>query len=479
MMKLREVLLPILIGIATIGSLGMFLWEWPTSPLHKGIAWHQLRTGSFASVENGQHALTLLYGEAPNQTALQKKSLGLTITETIVETKEVALPFTVETSTDPTFPAEWEYTFPAGHDGFAEVEVREVQVNGKITAYYDHSTRILTPPLHEKRFIGEKVHAELTKQLTDNWNSLKTALSKKQQNTAETYLLATDFGTLASIFKISDLAYRLEHTASVSLALGGESEFLIQVGTVTLQQKNCTTKATIPLYYLKDQQQYRLGNVLTALQSLCAKPKPTSGVLSCKNCWLAPVSKKFALPSTYIPYVVATGVTGGGYVTPDTRTALQKLFADAKANGISVMRVSSSYRSYTTQQSLFNSYVNNERKKGLTYEQAVVKANTYSAKPGHSEHQLGTTVDIMGCNYPCNFYDSKNTPVYTYLHNNAHKFGFIISYPNGSEPYTGYTYEPWHIRYIGVTRAQELYNRGYLTKTGYYLQQYLSEKGEY
>jgi LAS superfamily LD-carboxypeptidase LdcB len=182
--------------------------------------------------------------------------------------------------------------------------------------------------------------------------------------------------------------------------------------------------------------------------------------------------------STYAPTVYATGLYGGGYVTSDTKAAIIKLFADAKTKGISP-RISSSYRSYQTQQSLFNAYVKNEMSDGLTEAQAIIKANTYSARPGQSEHQLGTTLDVVGCPTACSFHDSRNTPVYDYLRANAHKFGFAISYPNGSQNYTGYIYEPWHIRFIGATRATELYNKKYLSKTGYYLYHYLIEKQEY
>jgi D-alanyl-D-alanine carboxypeptidase len=108
--------------------------------------------------------------------------------------------------------------------------------------------------------------------------------------------------------------------------------------------------------------------------------------------------------------------------------------------------------------------------------EAEIKANRVSAKPGHSEHQLGTTVDLK-CN-GCGDFDnsSGNLAMYKFLEENAYKFGFAISYANGTEQYTGYKNEPWHIRYLGESLANEFNNTGYLKQNGNYLAKFLLQK---
>ena len=85
----------------------------------------------------------------------------------------------------------------------------------------------------------------------------------------------------------------------------------------------------------------------------------------------------------------------------------------------------------------------------------MVAADTYSARAGHSEHQTGLAFDVgkIDDNYG-------NTKEGVWLKNNAHIYGFIIRYPKGKEHITGYKYEPWHIRYLGVDIATKVYNKG-------------------
>ena len=81
----------------------------------------------------------------------------------------------------------------------------------------------------------------------------------------------------------------------------------------------------------------------------------------------------------------------------------------------------------------------------------------YSAKPGHSEHQLGLAVDLNLANSKAHFEDSKE---YAWLKANSYKFGFIERYPKGKEFITGYGFEPWHYRYLGVELATNVYIDG-------------------
>ena len=146
------------------------------------------------------------------------------------------------------------------------------------------------------------------------------------------------------------------------------------------------------------------------------------------------VNKTYTLPSSY-----------GNGLTNATIEAFNKMQAAAKVDGLNIY-ISSGFRSYSYQKNLYNSYVNRD---------GVVAADTYSARAGHSEHQSGLAFDVNTIN------DSfANTEEGKWLNDNCYKYGFILRYPNGKSDETGYQYEPWHFRYVGVELAEKLYNNG-------------------
>lgn len=159
------------------------------------------------------------------------------------------------------------------------------------------------------------------------------------------------------------------------------------------------------------------------------------------------VDKENSIPADYEPNdlvsVSQAGFSGNYLVREIIIEDLSKMREDAQAAGI-ILSIVSAYRSYLTQVETFNYWVNLEKQNGLSQTDAEAKANTYSARPGHSEHQLGTTIDFNEIND--NF---GNTPAGLWLANNAYKYGFKMSYPEGKEDETGYKYEPWHFRYVG------------------------------
>lgn len=137
-----------------------------------------------------------------------------------------------------------------------------------------------------------------------------------------------------------------------------------------------------------------------------------------------------------------------------TADALTKLFAAAAADGAPMM-VSSGYRPYTYQVTLYNGYVK-------TQGQAV--ADTQSARPGYSEHQTGLAVDVEPKDQTCDVDECfADTPAGKWVAANAYKYGFVIRYPKGDDAITGYTYEPWHLRYVGVDLATEMHTEGVST----------------
>lgn len=171
------------------------------------------------------------------------------------------------------------------------------------------------------------------------------------------------------------------------------------------------------------------------------------------------VNKQNKLPDSYNPNdLVYTDIPFISGTTDEKRkmrhaaaSAINQLFADAKAQGISLLGVSA-YRSHATQTTLFNYYVNRDG-----YE----KARTYSALPGTSEHETGLSIDVTGGDGKCAAENCfGGTPEAIWLEQHAEEYGFIIRYPQGKESITGYQYEPWHLRYVGKEIALEIMNKG-------------------
>ncbi|MGZ7445598.1 D-alanyl-D-alanine carboxypeptidase family protein [Paenibacillus sp. TH7-28] len=178
------------------------------------------------------------------------------------------------------------------------------------------------------------------------------------------------------------------------------------------------------------------------------------------------INKQFALPDDYEPKDL---------VYPDVRftfkekiekrmmrkeaaEALEELFSGAEKDGIYLAGVSA-YRSHSTQTALFNRYVKKDGEE---------KAKTYSAVPGHSEHETGLAIDVSGSDGKCAaescFGDTKEA---AWLADHVAEYGFIIRYPEGKEDITGYKYEPWHLRYVGKEIAADIAERG-ITLEEYY-----------
>ena len=161
------------------------------------------------------------------------------------------------------------------------------------------------------------------------------------------------------------------------------------------------------------------------------------------------VNKNNKLPAIYIPDDLEKLPNDVSYDNKFLRKkaaiAFIKLSRDASLLGYKIIAVST-YRSYEYQKSLFDSYV---LEKGLKY------ALYCSAKAGHSEHQTGLAVDVMGENLDYNLFEE--TKEFIFMKDNAHKYGFILRYPKFKKHITGFKYEPWHYRYVGKKLATYLY----------------------
>lgn len=161
------------------------------------------------------------------------------------------------------------------------------------------------------------------------------------------------------------------------------------------------------------------------------------------------VNKTYSLPSDYAP----------GGLTAETKAAFNKLIQGAAADGLNIYLISG-YRSYEKQQKTYLGWCN-------TY--GTKEADRISARPGFSEHQLGTAIDVNSLEE-----SFENTAEGKWLAEHCWEYGFIIRYPKGKESYTGYSYEPWHIRYLGdVEFAKEV------TESGLSLEEYFGIDSKY
>ena len=120
--------------------------------------------------------------------------------------------------------------------------------------------------------------------------------------------------------------------------------------------------------------------------------------------------------------------------------------AKAAENANLKLVISSSYRSYQYQENLYNNYV---------IQDGEEIANTYSAKPGFSEHQTGLAIDLS--NGKTSYTDFENTKEFKWMQENAYKYGFILRFPEDKVNVTGYQYEPWHYRYLGIKIASYIH----------------------
>ena len=161
------------------------------------------------------------------------------------------------------------------------------------------------------------------------------------------------------------------------------------------------------------------------------------------------VNKHSGLSPSYVPGLEELGNRyGSGSLRPEAARAFRAMADGARLSGVTLRSVSA-YRSYETQNSLYNNYL---RKYG---NQAYV--DRFSARPGFSEHQTGLALDINVSSFKYNF---ENTPAFAWLKAHCAEYGFIIRYNQGKEDITGYHFEPWHYRYVGVEAAGVCMSQG-------------------
>ena len=157
------------------------------------------------------------------------------------------------------------------------------------------------------------------------------------------------------------------------------------------------------------------------------------------------VNKHYYLPEDYVPENLES--ISRNYALSNMRMvkvakeAFEEMAESAKQENLNVVAMST-YRSYNYQINLYNRYVKEDGKE---------KADTYSGRPGHSEHQSGLAVDVY--NKKEDYTNFERTKEFTWMQEHAHEYGFILRFPKDKENETGYQYESWHYRYVGKNAA--------------------------
>lgn len=161
------------------------------------------------------------------------------------------------------------------------------------------------------------------------------------------------------------------------------------------------------------------------------------------------VNKFYKLENDYVPSTLVKIDKKYGYERMIDKTvynAFIDMYNDIEKEGMALF-VTSPYRSYNYQQKLYNNYVTTNGQK---------MADSFSAKPGYSEHQTGFAVDLASKNSM--YTKFQNTKEYQWMLNNCYKYGFILRYPKDKEKQTGYMFEAWHYRYVGKKVAKYIHD---------------------
>lgn len=174
------------------------------------------------------------------------------------------------------------------------------------------------------------------------------------------------------------------------------------------------------------------------------------------------VNKYNYLPANYIPDnledIDLQYARSGMKLVNYAKEAFEKMAKDAKEDGLNIIAMSS-YRSYDYQVNLYNRYKEQD---------GIEQADTYSARPGYSEHQTALAVDVY--NGKVDYTSFEETKEFNWMQENAYKYGFILRFPKDKVRETGYQYEAWHYRYVGIDIATNIHNNNIC------LEEYMAKK---
>ncbi len=303
-----------------------------------------------------------------------------------------------------------------------------VQIDGNIIEHKSKSSNIreiideLNITLNEE----DKINYSIDSKIRNNQEIIINRVCKKEEEVIE----KIDFNESV----VKDYKVAVGEKRVISEGVQGENK---KIYTVTYEDGKEVSRVLKEEIIVKEPQDKIIGEGIFDENSLtvCVNQKRT-------------LSSSYKPKDLVLPNVRAMNSKSSLYMREAAR-ALENLFDAAEEEGL-YLYATSGYRSYSTQKSIYNPY------------------SGYSAPPGASEHQLGLAMDITLAEYGSRLYvkfgQSKEG---IWVKENAHKYGFIVRYLEGKEDITGYKYEPWHIRYLGIELATELFEKG-ITLEEYY-----------
>lgn len=229
----------------------------------------------------------------------------------------------------------------------------------------------------------------------------------------------------------------------------------IPIGQILVSTNQCNDQGLIAVNYNALTSNYTFVNPTETINQFCSNKTlhtEATTYVTChiQSCLTISLDKQTSLADSYAPEDLQTIAPFLDIkLIPEAAAAFKDLNQAALNLGFTI-QINSAYRSHEQQQQLFDSRLQTAISSGLTLEDSIEQVKSTTAMPGHSEHHLGTALDIS-----CQ--SCSNSLLYKFIEDNAHLYGFVLSYPEGGEDSTGYIYEPWHIRYIGVDLATELF----------------------
>lgn len=276
-----------------------------------------------------------------------------------------------------------------------------------------------------------------TKVIFENGSSMATVNGIEMQMQSEAFI--SDEYCLVPISAVSELISGIEifsDSARTSVSRKGNGKIFITVRSPKIEYE---TDISEYLKYITSTDEYIF--TLANKQNTIGSIEPNG---------LVQIPDKYkASGRYYLLYSVA-------------EKALEAMMNDMFSLGYDDVYVTSAYRSYEYQEMLFNGYIDTEMKQnGLTYDEAREKVLTYSSEPGKSEHQTGLCVDFTTSSIGGVVDDIfATTSVFSWLRDNSWKYGFIMRYPEDKVEITGYAYESWHYRFVGLEVASIIHQTG-------------------
>lgn len=416
----RQPVLAVFLGAAGIGALALAAWGvW--SVASQFSIWQQARTAYDAAVELHDAALTAHNEQVAQLEAARQRLIGLD------DTAQALLGLRGTPAEVKTSPG-----FERGADVLTWLE----RAPGRDVA------AVLLDSVDASELEAEALRlgqaAEMLRVDSRAWSSL-------------TVFASTSAAALESEVAVamSDVAVRMEALLSSRADASAESRDTLRAVLDDL------VSADVAMVSSQLEQVGDLSRSVVRSSNLVRIDDPDSVVVV--------VNKKRPLrPQNFVPKLVHVDVPhiSSPLLRKEAAKPLVRMFAAFHAETGERLRLQNSYRSFATQTNTYNYHVSTK---------GQAQADRGSARPGHSEHQTGLALDVNGVGFGCSIQQCFGEMVHgRWLEKNAWRFGWVVRYPKGFEHITGYDWEPWHLRFVGVDVSTEMHRDGIATLEEYF-----------